>query len=273
MASNLARDNHLLIERIVKSEDRIIEAGAEVIQLDVGRVVRQPVYPHVFDINLVRHPRLEWGDLDQALMRLEAPLREVGAQHLQLSAQQGALSEVLAVELRRRGFYRDRLLAMVLAGELLREPVPGIEVRAVPTEAPFGWFADLIDQMNHEEPWYTPALSREIIGSLELKLYEGVVVPHIAIARGQPVGAAGLAVGAWGGASGVGAITTVGTSPEARRQGVAQTLVLTLAEKAREAGCDLIYLVARADDTPKDMYRKFGFHPATAIDIWLRPPI
>ena len=83
------------------------------------------------------------------------------------------------------------------------------------------------------------------------------------------VGAAGLAMDA---ERGIAAITTVGTVPEARHRGVAQALVVTLAERAQAAGCDLVYLVARAEDTPKEMYRKLGFEVVHGFDVWLRPP-
>ena len=31
--------------------------------------------------------------------------------------------------------------------------------------------------------------------------------------------------------------------------------------------------VNRADDTPKEMYRKFGFEIVHTFDVWLRPPL
>ena len=57
-----------------------------------------------------------------------------------------------------------------------------------------------------------------------------------------------------------------------RHRKVAQSMVVTLCQRAREAGCDLVYLVARADDTPKDLYRKLGFEVAFRFEVWLRPP-
>jgi ribosomal protein S18 acetylase RimI-like enzyme len=115
-------------------------------------------------------------------------------------------------------------------------------------------------------------VAREIIGSLKAKLDAGVLELFVARLDGRSAGAAGLMIGQ-GRTAGTAAIVTVGTVPEARRRGVAQTMVVRLAEKARAAGCDLVYLVARADDTPKEMYRKFGFETAFAFESWLRPPL
>jgi GNAT superfamily N-acetyltransferase len=268
----MSRPSRATADRIVASEDRLAEAGAEVFILDVGRVVRQPRYPHVFDANLIRHPRLSRHNLDEALERLEAPLRAVGAGHLQISVDDGTLPDVVAADLRRRGFFRDRLLVMVLRGRPARRRIDAVAIHAVPTDAPFEWYADVMDTMSREEVWYTPLLSREIIGSLSTKADAGVMVLHVATLHGRPAGAAGLAVCDRGAACGVGAIATVGTVPDARHRGVAQSMVVTLADKALRAGCDLVYLVARADDTPKDMYRKLGFDVLYGFDVWLRPP-
>ena len=264
-----ARDSRIHRERILAAEGRLAEAGCEVLLLECGVVLRQREFPHVFDANLVRHPRLEAVDLDAQLAALEAPLREVGARHLQIAVAPGGLPDAVATELRRRSFYRDRLLAMALTGRPSRQMATGVSVRAVPHEVPFSSYAEVMDRMSREEPWYTPALSREIVGSLAAKADAGVLALHVAMLDGRPAGGAGLAT--FG--DGVAAITTVGTIPSARRRGVAQSLVVDLADKARVAGCDLVYLVARADDTPRDMYRKLGFEVVYAFDVWLRPPI
>ena len=140
---------------------------------------------------------------------------------------------------------------------------------SVPSEVPFGWYADIMDRMSREEPWYTPALSREIVGSLAAKMDSGALDLHVAVLDGRPVGAAGFGRGA----PGVAAITTVGTIPSARLRGVAQTLVVGLSERALASGFDTVYLVARAEDTPREMYRKLGFGIVYAFDVWLRPPM
>ncbi len=263
---------HPLVERIVASEDRMAQAAAEVHLLDVGQVCRQRAYPHVFDANVVRRPRLDPDTVDDAIRRLQTPLRAIGARHLQIACDGAPVSDGLAEALAARGFVRDRLLAMVLAGPIQREPLPEVSVLAVGSEAPRRWYADTMDRMSREEPWYTPAVAREIVGSLESKAQAGVLSLYVAAVGGRPVGAIGLSIGE-GATEGVAAIVTVGTIPEARGRGVAQTMVAKLAAKARAAGCDLVYLVARASDTPRDMYRKFGFGVAFGFDVWLRPPV
>jgi hypothetical protein len=33
-----------------------------------------------------------------------------------------------------------------------------------------------------------------------------------------------------------------------------------------------VYLIARADDSPKEMYKKLGFRVELGFDVWLRLP-
>jgi len=247
-------------------------AAAEVHLLEVGQVSLQRAFPHVFDANVVRRPRLDPATLDDGLRQLQAPLRAIGARHLQIACDGAPVSEQVAHGLASRGFVRDRLLAMALTGPLLRRASPDVQVLAVDDEAPRAWYAETMDRMSREEPWYTPAVAREIVGSLEAKARAGALTLHVAALGGRPVGAIGLAVGSRL-SEGAAAIVTVGTIPEARGRGVAQAMVVTLAERARSLGCDLVYLVARASDTPKDLYRKLGFGVAFGFDVWLRPPI
>jgi ribosomal protein S18 acetylase RimI-like enzyme len=252
------------------SEDRLAEAAAEVLMFPEGNVVRQAAFPHVFDANLVRHPRLLPVDLDATLSRLALPLREVGVRHLQITCDAGPLADELRAALRARRMGCEVLLAMALAGRPARRAPAEVKVMGARREAPRAWFAQAMERMSREEPWYSPSVAREIVGSVEAKERAGVLELFVAGLDGRPVGAAGVAIDA---EAGVAAICSVGTIPEARHRGVAQALVVGLAERALDAGCDLVYLIARADDTPKDMYRKFGFEVVHRFEVWLRPPI
>ena len=257
------------VNRIVASEDRIAEAAAEVLVLDVGRVVRQAECPHVFDANVVRHPRLDLATLDESLERLSAPLLSIGARHVQIACDRGPLDPAVAMGLGARGFDPDRLLAMVLPGAPARHAVRNVQVLPVTSRAHATWYARTMDRMSREETWYSERVSSEIIASLQAKRAAGALALYVAMLDRRPVGAAGLALDRQ---RGVAAITSVGTVPEARHRGVAQSMVVTLANHARAAGCDLIYLLSRAADTPKDLYRKLGFEVLFGFDVWLRPP-
>lgn len=254
-------------DRISLAEDALAEAGAEVVATPWGRVIRQAAFPHVYDANLVRRARLREPTLDQALEAFQQPLRAVGARHLQLTCDGADVSEALAPLLRRRGFVRDRLLAMTIDGPLLRPRAPGVTLKPVPAESAWDAFAFAMDRMNREEAWYAPSVSMEIVGSMRQKCERGALDLFVAERDGRVVGTVGMALH-----RGVASIFSVGTLPEARRRGVGRTLVIDTVERARAAGADLVYLIARADDSPKEMYRKLGFHAELSFDVWLRLP-
>jgi ribosomal protein S18 acetylase RimI-like enzyme len=255
-------------ERISLAEDAIAEAGAEVVRLEHGRVIRQAAFPHVYDANLVRRATLREEGLDQALDKLAAPLVAVGARHLQLVLDGADVPDRLGPLLRRRGFSRDRLLAMTLRGRGCgRSRQSGVRLLRVPDEAGWDVFSLTMDRLNREEAWYAPSVSREIIGSMRLKCELGAEELFVAERAGRVVGAVGLAIH-----RGAAGISSVGTLPDARRRGVGTTLVVDMVERARELGADLVYLLTRADDSPKDMYRKLGFETEFGFDVWLRLP-
>ena len=260
-----------MAERISLSEDAFAEAGAEVVRLEVGRVIRQAAYPHVYDANMVRRPRLSEAQLDLQLEQLAAPLREVGARHLQISTDGAPLSDRVISGLRRRGFLPDRLVAMTAPRVPLRQKSQSVHLRRVPEEAGWDEFGWAMDRLNREEPWYAPAVSREIVGSMRGKADAGVLTLYVAHMRvggtSRLVGSVGL-----GRHQNVAQIVSVGTLPDARRLGVGTTMVVELIERARERGAELVYLVARADDGPKDLYRRIGFEVEAAFDTWLKLP-
>jgi uncharacterized protein (DUF952 family)/ribosomal protein S18 acetylase RimI-like enzyme len=55
------------------------------------------------------------------------------------------------------------------------------------------------------------------------------------------------------------AIEAVMTAPSARRQGHGAALVGDAVRRARAAGCDVIWLMSRADDWPRHWYERIGF--------------
>jgi ribosomal protein S18 acetylase RimI-like enzyme len=54
-------------------------------------------------------------------------------------------------------------------------------------------------------------------------------------------------------------VEDVGTVPEQRGRGYASTVVLAAVAAGRQAGAELVFLVADANDWPKELYRKLGF--------------
>ena len=73
-----------------------------------------------------------------------------------------------------------------------------------------------------------------------------------------------LAAGRWHGGA-TAAIEAVMTDPAHQRAGLARALVRNAVARARAVGCDVVFLVAAADDWPRGWYVRLGF-----IDVGTR---
>jgi GNAT superfamily N-acetyltransferase len=71
---------------------------------------------------------------------------------------------------------------------------------------------------------------------------------------------------------GVGQVETVITKPEARNRGLATAVVLAAARASREAGHELTFIVADADDWPWKLYEKLGFDRVGEYSSFLLKP-
>jgi ribosomal protein S18 acetylase RimI-like enzyme len=67
-------------------------------------------------------------------------------------------------------------------------------------------------------------------------------------------------------------VEDVGTLPEHRGQGYATAVILGAIEQARAAGADFVFLVADAEDWPKELYRKLGFDELGHYTKFFTPP-
>jgi ribosomal protein S18 acetylase RimI-like enzyme len=67
-------------------------------------------------------------------------------------------------------------------------------------------------------------------------------------------------------------IEDVGTLPEHRGQGYATAVVLAAAAAARSDGANFVFLVADAEDWPKELYRRLGFDELGNYTKFFAPP-
>jgi ribosomal protein S18 acetylase RimI-like enzyme len=264
-----------VVARLLAAEEALAEAGSELLLLDGGRLVLGPGCPHVYDANCLRRVQLSaslGGDLgarlDRLLVAASRHLAPEGVQHLLVNLAGSEEPERLGRLLRERGFSPERLVVMASTGALGGRRTSGVTLRRVPDEAAWHLFELVMDRMNQEEPWYSPAVSREILASLRSKVEYGALSLFVAVREGRALGSIGLSTH-----EGVGGLVSVGTLPEERGRGVGSTMVLRAAELARARGDDLVYLIARADDRPKTLYQRLGFEVVYAFDCWLRAPL
>lgn len=69
---------------------------------------------------------------------------------------------------------------------------------------------------------------------------------------------------------GIGQVEDVATLPEHRGQGHARATVSAAIAASEEAGHDLLFLVADADDWPQVLYHRLGFDPAGVVHLFTR---
>jgi GNAT superfamily N-acetyltransferase len=69
-----------------------------------------------------------------------------------------------------------------------------------------------------------------------------------------------------------GQIETVMTLQEFRKIGLATAIVTHALAESRSTGHDLTFLLAEAEDWPKELYRRLGFETVGSIWSFLRPP-
>lgn len=103
-------------------------------------------------------------------------------------------------------------------------------------------------------PWGTPELTEQLLDA-KLLISKRVETHFFAVlVAGEAVAYTDLYVG-----EGIAQIEDVFTAEQHRQQGYASSLVLRAVEESRKAGAPFVFLVADADDWPKELYERLGF--------------
>jgi ribosomal protein S18 acetylase RimI-like enzyme len=104
------------------------------------------------------------------------------------------------------------------------------------------------------EPWATPAVVEQLLDA-KPAIARALTARFFAVrVHGEVVGYVDLYHDGR-----TAQIEDLATLEEHRGRGYASALVLRALQEARGAGCDLVFLVADADDWPKLLYRRLGF--------------
>ncbi len=116
------------------------------------------------------------------------------------------------------------------------------------------------------EPWARPAVVEQLLEA-KLAIARAVEARFFAVlADGRVVSYADLYRDGR-----TAQVEDVATLEAHRGRGYASAVVLRAVEAARHAGCDLVFLVADADDWPKELYRRLGFDDLGRYVKFIRP--
>jgi ribosomal protein S18 acetylase RimI-like enzyme len=223
-------------------------AGSRVEPFRFGTAVFTPELPLRHDSNYLLVETLPDG-VSAAELSAEAERVQgaAGLEHRLLFFRDAALGERFAPELVSLGWRCDRHVLMAQS----RQPERAHDTRIV-SEVTETALREARDRQIRSYPWGTPEVARQLLDAK----------------RRIPVEARFFAVTANGSVASYGdlyieeeiaQVEDVATVPEHRGRGYASAVVLRAVEEARAAGAKLVFLVADAEDWPKELYRRLGF--------------
>lgn len=235
-------------------------AGSRTVPFRFGTAIFTPELPLRYDSNYLLVEAVP-ADVSATELTDEADRIQgaAGLGHRLLFFRDAALGERFAPELVSLGWRRDRHVLMAHH----RRPEREVDTSIV-SEVTEATLRPARERQIRSYPWGTPEVARQLLD---------------AKAR-IPVGARFFAVTAGGAVASYGdlyldgkiaQVEDVATVPEQRGHGYASAVVLRAVAEARAAGAELVFLVADAEDWPRELYRRLGFDEIGANLKLLRP--
>lgn len=241
-------------ERAVAFVERVEDRCAtSITSFDGGVLLCRPELPLVWALNFAR---LHRGARPTDAAELAALVRSLPwpdlVPHRKVVVNDEAAGRRLAAGFRGLGWEVERLLFMELAG-----PAPTIEQGASVREvSPEERAVALVDYLPQVGDKYAPDVLDQLIAS------RGVVEDAVEARRfgafvdGKLASLCELYL-----EDGTAQIENVTTATPYRRRGLSKAVVTSAIAEARAAGGDFLFLIADADDWPKEMYARLGFEP------------
>jgi ribosomal protein S18 acetylase RimI-like enzyme len=170
-----------------------------------------------------------------------------GLEHRLLFFRDAALGERFAPDLVELGWRRDRHVIMAQQ----RPPERALDTRIV-SEVREADLREARERQIRSYPWGTPEVARQL---LDAKRRIPIEARFFAVLADEAVASyADLYLDGE-----IAQVEDVATMPEHRGRGYASAVVLRAVEEARGGGAELVFLVADAEDWPKELYRRLGF--------------
>jgi ribosomal protein S18 acetylase RimI-like enzyme len=250
-----------LLRRLVEFELALDRDSSEsVMEFDWGRLIYNPAEAAMWSSNYleVRSTQLNAA----ALVALADELQgSRGIDHRDVVPVDPSHGERLVPEFDALdGWETQRSLYMLLRRPPDREALPAKEVPHAAVEA-------VRRAVGEDDPNFTQeAVEEQLIRGARLERL-GHGRWFAAPADGPPAASCVLYE-----RDGVAQVETVETVPEHRGQGLARAVVMAAANASREAGHELTFIVADADDWPWKLYEKLGFDRVGEFCSFLRKP-
>ena len=253
------------LERAVSFEEALREGCAErIVPLRVGRALFNDTLPLVWDLNVLRVDRPAGATAEALTAEADRLQGEAGHGHRRVAVQDEAAGDLLADPFHSLGWRVDRFLVMGWrgAGERVAEVATPVE------EVDAAALRPLREAIARSEPWATSEeVTRMVVDSAQLLGRVGSA-RHFAVRVSAEVASAADLYSDGRTAQ----VEDVATSPEHRGRGFATAVVLRAVEEALATGHDFVFLVADAEDWPRELYVRLGFAPLGHTWSFLRTP-
>jgi ribosomal protein S18 acetylase RimI-like enzyme len=235
-------------------------AGSRTEPFRFGTAVLTPDLPLRHDSNyLVVESVPEDTPATELVAEAERVQGRAGLGHRLFFFRDAALGERYAAELGDLGWQRDRHVVMAQ-----RRPSERAADTHTVCEVEEAALRPLRERQIRSYPWGTREVAHQLLAAKSRILVEArffaVIVDGAVASYGDLYLEDGIAQ-----------VEDVATAPEFRGRGYASAVVLRAVEEARAAGAELVFLVADANDWPKELYRRLGFDEIGAYVKLLRP--
>jgi ribosomal protein S18 acetylase RimI-like enzyme len=240
------------VDFIRRFDERLVE---EVVPAAHGRALLTPSLPRVFYANTFSVDLGARAPAAELVAELEPIFAAAGLAHRKLSVDDG-LGASLAPQLRRLGWKAEELVVMTHDGSTPEIDTTGVEEVGWEELEPIwaeGMRASPEIQDEDEVRQLVAAQHRRRI-AVDVRYFAARIDGEIAsycelFSDGR-----------------TGQIESVMTLERFRGRGLAKAIVTRALAESRAAGHDFTFLLAEAEDWPKELYRKLGFD--TAGSVW-----
>jgi GNAT superfamily N-acetyltransferase len=254
------------LDRAVSFEEALGERCAErIVPFRFGRALFNDTLPLVWDLNVLRVDRPAGATAEALAAEADRLQGEAGHNHRRVAVNDEGAGDLLAERFRSLGWRVDRFLVMCWrgAGERVAEAATPVE------EVDAAALRPLREAIVRAEPWgKSEEVTRMVVDSAQLVGRVGNARHFGVRANGEVASAADLYSDGR-----TAQVEDVATSPEHRGRGYATAVVLRAVEEALATGHDFVFLVADAEDWPKELYVRLGFAPLGHTWTYLRTPV
>jgi ribosomal protein S18 acetylase RimI-like enzyme len=239
-----------VLERVQRFEREIEMAGSQTVESPFGIGVLEPSLPLRHDSNYLLAERVPIGVGAQELAaEADRILGAAGLSHRAVFTFDETLGAKLEPDFRDLGWNVRRHIWMAQLRDPEREADLSLVDEVGESELRPGRTAEIL-----RYPWGTEAVAKQLLDA-KLLIGERAETRYFGVRVGNEVVSwADLYV-----AQCLGQVEDVATKEVHRGKGYASAVVLRAANEARASGADLVFLVADADDWPKELYGRLGF--------------